>query len=371
MKKILSILLLASTMYATNVEIVKNDRTKTFNQVDDNYSDEKGFAFYEDLSQKKQNKKTAKQKNCCSELLKISKKILKENEKQTKIQEKILKLLQSSLDPKPKKITVNGRECIENSSAECFKMPLTPEAKSIPAMAAWMKDPNMKNTVNYLQWQAKYFKEIFKRADALPMAVTQFGDKAYPLPNQPIGYTDIMGFDNNKQQIKQFMKEVNKKYSYILFLGLNVDLDMISIYEVSQLINKYPNVELSFVFSDKKAEKMFKQAMDVLFSPKMKERINKGSMTISKKLFNTYGIYTTPSIVAVNKKEKTANTISTGRLQIDNLERKMYNLLEYQGKLDYKKFIKHNTWNKDVNYRDRYFKNKLGIDINSFMKEKE
>jgi len=364
-------ILLTGTIYATSVEIVKDSHTKTFNQVDDNYSDEKGFAFYEDLPHKKQSKKSAKQKDCCSELLKISKKILKENEKQTKIQEKILKLLQNTLDPKPKTITVNGKKCIENSSAECFKMPLTPEAKSIPAMAAWMKNPSMQNTVNYLQWQAKYFKEVFKRADALPMAVTQFGDKAYPLPNQPIGYTDIMGFNNEKQQTKRFMEEVNKKYSYILFFGLNMDLDMISTYEVSQLINKYPEIELSFVFSDKKSEKVFKQAMDVLFSPKMKKRINKSHMTVSKKLFDTYGIYTTPSIVAVNKKEKTANTIATGRLQVDNLERKMYNLLEYQGKLDYKKFIKHNTWDKDVNYRNRYFKNKLGIDINSFMEEKK
>jgi len=370
MKRILSVIALASLLHATNVEIVKKDESKTYNQVDDSYSDEKGFAFYEDMKHKKNPKENKKREECCAELLKISKKILKENKKQTAIQAKILQLLEDQFDPKPKKIVVNGKECIENSSAECFKMPLTPEAKKYPALAMWMQNPNMKNTVNFLQWEAKYFKELFKRGNSLPIATAQFGDKAYPLPNQTIGYTDIMGFGEKSQQIKNFMKKINKKYSYLVFFGLNKDLDTVSVYEVFQLLKKYPEINLSFVFSDKKAKELFDQASKALFSQKAIKIINKNQMKISKKLFDRYGIYTTPSVVAVNIKDKKANTITVGRMQVSYIEETMHNLLEYKGELDYGQFINHKTWNEDVNYRDMYYKNKSGIDINSFLNRK-
>jgi len=370
MKRILSVVMLANLLHATNVEIIKKDKSKTYNQVDDSYSDEKGFAFYEDLKHQKALKKNKKKEECCKELLKVSKEILKENKIQTKIQTKILKLLESQFDPKPKKIIVNGKECIENSSAECFKMPLTPEAKKYPALAMWMQNPSMQNTVNFLQWEAKYFKEIYKRGNSLPMATTQFGDKAYPLPNKTIGYTDILGFGEKSQQIKNFMEQVNKEYSYLIFFGLNKDLDTVSVYEIYQLLKKYPKLDMSFVFLNKESKELFEQALKVLFSPNMIKQINKNQIVVSKKTFKTYNIYTTPAIVAVNKKEKEANTLTIGRIQVSYFEENMYNLLEYKDKLDYKKFMNHKTWNKNVNYRDVYYKNKIGIDINSFMDKK-
>jgi len=41
-------------------------------------------------------------------------------------------------------------------------MPVTPEAQRIPVLKNFIQNPTIQTAAKYLQWQAKYFKQIYK-----------------------------------------------------------------------------------------------------------------------------------------------------------------------------------------------------------------
>lgn len=228
MKKIfiiLGLLFVNSIIFAfDNIEVKKQAKTSTYNEVDDKYKAQEGFAFYKDSNFSKKNYRP----NCsCREILKQLKIIAKEAQEQTKIQRQILKILQKTLDPQPQYITVNGKKCIANSSAECFKFPITPAAQRIPVLKAWLENPTMENTAKYLKWQAKYFKELFKRADSFPMTLAQYGPQAYPMSTLRPGYNSLIGDETKKAAVKRLINSISKDYKIAIFLGMNKDLDVI------------------------------------------------------------------------------------------------------------------------------------------------
>jgi len=244
--------------------------------------------------------------NCCLSMLKTMKKILKEQQKQTKIQTKILKILQKRLDPQPKVITVNGKKCIANSSAKCFQMPVTAAAQRVPALLAWMKNPTMANTVNYLRWQAKYFIELYRRADSFPLAIAQFGAKAYPLASHRLGYTSLQGFNIKDLKMRRIIASTKNNYKYLIFLGLNKDLDITSALNIKALIDKYKGLSFTIVFKDKASKNLFEETINAIYSKKALALLMHTKKVIDFNAFDKYQIFTTPSIVAVNMKKKKA-----------------------------------------------------------------
>lgn len=369
----LSVALVSATnLFSSSVQIIKTNKSKTYNEVDDKYKSEAGFAFYQDRnSSKKRLKNVTQSNNCCTEMLRTMKKILEEEQKQTKIQTKILKILQKRMDPQPKVITVNGKKCIANSSAECFQMPITAAAQRVPALAAWMKNPTMANTVNYLRWQAKYFKEIFRRADSFPLAVTQFGEKAYPLAAHRLGYTSLQGFNIKDLKMKRIIAATKKNYKYLIFLGLNSDLDITSALNIKSLIEKYKDLNFTLVFKNQSSKNLFNQTLNAIYTKKALAVFDKTKSVINPKAFDKYQIFTTPSVVAVNMKKKKAQTICNGKVQIGYFEEQMYNYLEYNKEIDNTKMIDYKNWDSGVNYREDYYKHILGININSLLKGKK
>lgn len=171
-----------TSLYAVDV-IKQNSDKKTFNEVDDSYSNTKGFAFYEDSNSSDKDNSIDKKTKLNANLLY---EILLENKKQTKLLTDIRDILQKTHDPKPEKIVVNGKECIANSSAECFKMPLTAEAKKVPVLASWIQNPTMENAAKYLKWQAKYFNSINKGGYSLNLASKEGGAETYPIDATPL-----------------------------------------------------------------------------------------------------------------------------------------------------------------------------------------
>lgn len=358
-----------TTLFASRVEIIrtKNDRMHTYNEIDNKYNAQHGFAFYQDKNSSLV--KTTKN-NCCLEMLKTMKKILKEQKKQTKIQNKILKILQKRLDPQPKVITVNGKKCIANSSAECFQMPITAAAQRVPALLAWMKNPTMANTVNYLRWQAKYFTEIYRRADSFPLAISQFGEKAYPLAAHRLGYTSLQGFNIKDLKMKRIIASTKDNFKYLIFLGLNKDLDITSVLNIKALINKYKDLSFTIIFKDKNSKNLFEETANAIYSKKSLSLLTKTKKVINSNAFDKYQIFTTPSIVVIDMKKKKAQTICNGKVEVGYFEEQMFNYLEYNKEIDHTKMIDYKNWNNGVDYRENYYKHILGININSILKEK-
>ncbi len=362
-------LLLVNTLSATSTVVIDNSNAKTYNEIDNGYEDESGFAFYQDDKTDKQDtKKKHKNKKCdCNHIMETINKMLKESKKQTKIQQKILDLISNEIDPKPKIITVNGKKCIENSSAECFKMPITSEAKKTPALKAWMENPSIENTVTYLRWQSKFLTEVFKRGDSFPMAIAEQGSKAYPLLVNDGGYIDLFGYSPVKQAKNKLMIEQFKKIPIFIFFGLNKDLDLVSIVNLKELIKKYKNLDITIVFENEHSKELFDSVISGVYGTKKSKELFYGSkIMIDSSLSKELNVYTTPAIL-VNDNDK-PHIIYTGALKVSAFERAAYRYLEFNDKIDHEKLYNYNMWDKDVDFKQKYFEREFNIDINKVIK---
>lgn len=166
--------------------LIANESYVTVNR-NDTLETEKGFAYgNEDALPKIDKKDSAKE----SELA-IIRDIL---EKQLKVQTEILAILKDEYNPEPR-IIINekGEECIANSSADCFEMPITAEARRVPVIKNWMQKGDLESSAKYLQWQGKYFNEISRRAYNNVAAINQYGNEVYPVDYNTIGFNNTTG----------------------------------------------------------------------------------------------------------------------------------------------------------------------------------
>jgi len=364
-----TLLFVTLNSYATTTDIIKKDTKSTYNEVDDSYNDKSGFAFYEDRNTSLQKHKKSKpnMKCNCQEIMKKVDSILDENKKQTKIQENILKLLQKAIDPQPEKIIVDGKECIANSSDKCFKMPIIAEAAKIPVLKAWMENSTLENTKKFLKWEAKYFKEVFKRGDSLPLALSKFGAEAYPMQSLNNGYIDLFGFSPMEKAKEQIVKASLKDMKIVIFFGMNPDLDLVSIVLLKDLLKTYNQTTFNIVFTTKKAKALFDATLNGIYGKKAANEYFKNSkMIINTSLAKKYDIFTTPSVV-IKDKENIQN-IYNGKLGVSSFNRAVYRYLEFNNKLDHKKLFNYKAWDKNTNFSNKFFGNKYHVNIDQILK---
>jgi len=352
--KSIILLLLLVVSYANAIGIVEGDGNKnTNNEIDDNYKEKYGWSFYFD--EKTKNKEEVKKidKKIKKAEMNILQKILDENRKQTKIQKKILTLLQKQIDPKPKEITVNGKKCVANSSAECFDYAslIVAEAKKVPAMKEFLSDPyDITKAAKYLQWQAKYFKHVINIGNSLQFAYAQFGQKAYPIGAQTTGYTDGAGAyeggmlpDMQKKLILSKKKEV----SYSIFIGKNITQDIYSALSIVDIVRSYGEMNIELVFFDKKSKDVFMGAVSSVFIVDEIKNWKNIKQSISPEKFKNFNIFTTPSYVIKLDKDgkKEAQTLFHGKITESSFRSKTIAYFELKKLIDYSKYTEQNAWN--------------------------
>jgi len=107
----------------------------------------------------------------------IKQETMKEKEitkKDNRSQETTVTIISPPNTKKEKKKTVN-------TSPEDFEFPLTDEAKRVPVIANFLKNPNEENAKKFLGWQAKYFNHLHKISRTLRNTYLNYGDTIYPL----------------------------------------------------------------------------------------------------------------------------------------------------------------------------------------------
>lgn len=323
---------------------------------------ETGWNFYENDNITKEDKKCN-----CKDFLTLLKEMKSELAEQTKIQKEILALLKKEIDPEPEKIVVNGKECVANSSAECFKMPVTAEAKKIPALQMWLENPTLQNAANYLQWQSKYFKEVFKRADMFPAAINQFGTEAYPLNYRSVSYINLSGFDPRKNATKKYLNNsiARLNLEFVAFFGDNLDLDIMGVYGLEKIVDTYTNINPLIVFKDKKSKKIFESMVEVLPGS---NRLKNSKKIVNSEYFEKLNIFTTPAIAIIN--QDNAQTLVRGKLQEGIFTEALYNYLEMNDLLEHSQLADYKTWTNNTNYRKQFYKSIYGIrDIDKLLKD--
>lgn len=322
---------------------------------------EKGFNYWEGTETKKEDKES---------ILKVLQEIRKENQEQTKIQKEILKQLKTLTNPEPKKIVVNGKECIANSSAECFDVAslLTPEAQKVPALAAVISDPyDINKVVTYKKWQDKLLELAGNLGNGFQIVEEQFGDEASLFGVKRSSYDNSSGLYDSQilpQAKHKYIESLSHLLSFKIFLGMNENLDLYALSALSDIIHKYQNLRFEFIFKDNKSKEIFENGMNVLFSTNNKNW-NTALKKTAPETFNKFGIYTTPSIVAIlnNNNSLEGQTIATGRVTYSMFTERVLNFLEYKKVIDYKKLSDYKIWENSGDFAEDFYKRNFNIDI--------
>lgn len=366
--------LLLVVVNANAVKVIEGDGNKnTHNEIDDKYQEKLGWDFYFD--KKPKNKKEEKQinKQIKKAEMNLLQKILDENRKQTKIQNKILALLQKQIDPKPKIITVNGKKCVANSSAECFDYGslIVAEAKKVPVMKKFLTDPyDVTKAARYLQWQAKYFKHVINIGNSLQFAYAQFGEKAYPIGAHTTGYSNgggaySAGMLPNMQ--RKLILSKKKEISYSIFIGKNITQDIYSALAIVNIVEKYGTMNIELVFLNKKSKDVFMGAISSVFVVNKIKNWKNVKLTIDPAKFKRFHILTTPSyVIKLDKNgKKEAQTLAHGKITVDTFRTKTIDYFEFKKLIDYSKYTEQNAWKTKEGKAEveRFFKAQHGVSV--------
>lgn len=361
MKKIylLSSIVLAINLNASNVDENKG-------KVENN---ERGFAFYEN------NKKIEKPVDYAvnkvepnnrdnQEIVLLLKKILEVNIE-------IRDILKKEYDPQPKIITnEKGEKCVANSSADCFEMPITNEARKVPVYKEWLEKGDMQSSLKKKQWEAKYFNEISNRAYMDIAALNQFGSAAYPVNYNTYSHNNTTGYATTvlRDKIEKSVIEKNlDKVNFIYFIGLNNDLDLYAMDNIVRFLKQYQNkIKLQFIFKDEYSKKAFEIARNHNAEFGI---LNNYKMTVLPNEFKNFNIYTSPSLVAINKDQKTAQTILTGRVSENQANKMIVMYLRSQGIIQDVDLNIDNGWKEEGDFGAKYIKDYLGDDYIKQLKD--
>lgn len=354
-KKILPYFLILSAIIYSSVYAKDNK----------NANIEKGFRFGDFNSSKEEDLEKLNKKDIGKILiliLKEEKKQSKESIKQTKLQEEIRDILQNEFDPKPKMITVNGKKCLENEDAECFKMPMINEIKGIPAIAEAYKKQTLPNIKKRELWYAKYTQVVLRDSYLKGQAIRELGPK-YPLATRPLGTVDIQnGMDGiilSKHRKYLFEKHLDS-FEYNLFLGKNTGMDLISLVPLAYVARNNPKVKMNLIFYNEKQKILWEKQYKNFFTSRYLKRFK---VFIQPKAFEEFKVYTTPSLFLKDTKNSKDTLIHVGKfVSLDFINKTLAYMLEH-------KFIKRtdlaarNAWNtkESKDFMKFYFKHKEGI----------
>ena len=305
------------------------------------------------------------------DIKKMLEKLLKIQKEQLKTQKEILAILKKQFAPEPKKIVVNGKECIENSSAECFKMPITPQAARIPVLKNWLENPTKENAKEWLRWQAKYFTQIFNVGNSLQFAIAQWGDKAYPLSFEREGFETVGGYSTvlEDKRYTYLLNSVADKYDVYIFFGKNWQGDFYSFDNYADLAKELHNVNFNLVFYSEGAKEAFDDAAKTFTN--LDKLIKRSRIYVGKKYFKKFNVYTTPTLLVRLKKSNTIEPVYVGKTDIKTLKRKMIDFLEYRKVLDMAHSPDYKMWQENADYANSYLKHYYGVELNaSFIKSK-
>lgn len=362
------------------------------NDVDRKYNAENGWNFYYDKNNTETNTTTSaddgsesqnqnsEPKNAAiskpqsaadilDELVRIAREQLKTQREQLKTQKEILAILKEQFAPEPKLITLpNGKRCIENSSAECFVMPVIAEARRVPALAELLKNPTDEEVAkNYLQWQARYFEQVINVGNGLQFAMAKFGSEAYPIDFQRPGYDSATGaYGAIKEKFnKKLLASKKNLISFNIYFGRNIDLDIYAIDNIAEFMSEMSEIKFKLIFADEASKKYINDAAKTfkIFQKALKN----GNVTtaIESNAFERDNIETTPTVAVVymDNNTQTVSPIVVGRATKSEYIEKAIELLEYKKIINRVDRADLNVWKGAGNYSGEYLEQQYGIKL--------
>jgi thiol-disulfide isomerase/thioredoxin len=215
----LIILLFACNVFATNF---KEDDPK------------KGWFWYKDPIVKQENKEVKKTKKNESEETKVT--IITPPKKED---------IKEDIKEKQEEKTVN-------TGPEDFDFPLTDEAKRVPVIANFLKEPNEENAKKFLAWQSKYFNHVSQISRSLRNTYLNYGDSIYQLEGyaeQPLAVP--IGARNSQKIYKNAFEKAKEKVGLLFFYKKGCEFCEAEKPIISQFAQKYDIEVRGIVYNEK------------------------------------------------------------------------------------------------------------------------
>lgn len=262
--------------------------------------------------------------------------ILAEQRKQTAIQSEILEILKITHDL-PRKVVINGKECISNSSSDCFVMPIIGDAARLPVMRKWLENPTVENALEYYKWQSKYLNHTFNVGYSLEFAAK---NTTYPFASTPTYLST--GSDQANVQRRSYALDVFKKHAtnmeVAILLGKNFGYDVEYTYDVMKNYNTFKElgIRTRFIFENEKTLALFNDFHQKSLNPELNnmwKNIPKADKVISPNTFKDtkFEAHLTPMYVLryndIGKKQSFTQVIGIGREAQKNMLRSIQQAL--------------------------------------------
>lgn len=290
--------------------------------------------------------------------------MLKTQKEQLKTQKKILKVLEDAYDPKPKTIIVDGKPCIANSSAKCYKWLPVPEAKRYPVIAQFFGNPTIKTAAIYLQWYSKHVNNALAAGTALYMAKNQYGENATNFALRRTSQMHPFGeFSSNlKSYLEKVIKDNMDKFYLNIYIGRSLEADTYGLQGVYQILKQYPNVNFNIIYYNSDVKTKIALLGKKLYYIKDILKKSKNRKFVGDQYFKSAGIYTTPSIEVILKQDKSAQIITVGKASLTNFTAKLIKYLKLK-KVIVENEIDYKTWD-DSKYIKHNLQREYGVDLN-------
>ncbi len=254
-------------------------------------------------------KMTPKEKMDYDRETQVIKLLQSQNAKLEKVQDR-LEYAYPNITPINTTNSKTGKECVTNSSDDCFVFPLQAEAQHVPVLANWLSDPNPTNSKNWLRWQAKYFNHLQKISVGLRFSFLSEGPNAYPT-NTTFVYNDNMAFpvseDIAENRTMEIIKSLKDKLGIMVFLGGNTLLEnsLEAYVKVADFGNdSWKEINLLIVVPSQEAKDLLLSKVNNLNKPNISEFWKKANIIINEDLFKKFNVLVTPSVVVTYKTDK-------------------------------------------------------------------
>lgn len=123
--------------------------------------------------------------------------------------------------------------------------------------------------------------------------------------NNTTGQTTVVKENLEKKVLADNFNKVN----FIYFIGLNQDMDLYAMDNIVKFLNDYKGGKSNFnlFLKDENSMKAFKIAQNHNTEFKV---LNDFKMSVAPVEFSNFGIYDTPSLVAINKEKDRSNYLN-------------------------------------------------------------
>jgi thiol-disulfide isomerase/thioredoxin len=195
-------------------------------------------------------------------------------------------------------------EELKNTSVDNFEFPLTDEAKSVPVLAEWLRNPTEENARKWMAWQAKYFKHNEQISRSLRNAYLNHGDEDYRLegmPEQPMG--SVVASRAVKAKMESIFNKASDKVAIFYFYKDGCDQCEAQISPLQIFADRYDFLVKA-----------------IAPSPELEKKGLPFDSKAIPTMFQKFNIQSVPAIAAYNNDTKNVQVIAKGYTPTSQIE---------------------------------------------------